>query len=317
VREILKRAKEMREKGGEEAVKEETRRAVYMGLCEPNTPGANLIYTLGGADKHYPFWGGYLPQRQAELVREILKRAKEISKTAGEAGRSKGRDLVVQRAIEMKIATEDDEHAGLVYILGAAEHYDKWWDYTDEKREHLVKAIKERAVLKIKENSAHGHDIQDQRCASWNQAVYDRLILEGHNQFDLIPWAAQTYKATTSVHSSKKAAVLLEYGLLLEKDYCDALANFKASKFYPVRPKLSGQKKDKATDAAALRTWEASVETAKLRYVCEFAFPNQGKENVNSVRRRLLSCLYYVEIYRVRSFTKREKKRKKPDEADD
>ena len=55
-------------------VKEETRRTVYMQLARPDTPGANLLYTFGGADKHYPFWDSYLSGRKAELVREILIR---------------------------------------------------------------------------------------------------------------------------------------------------------------------------------------------------------------------------------------------------
>ncbi len=38
---------------------------------------------------------------------------------------------------------------------------------------------------------------------------------------------------------------------------------------------------------------------------------NQGKENVNAVRHRLASCLYYVEIIRLRNFAYGSKKRKK------
>jgi hypothetical protein len=38
---------------------------------------------------------------------------------------------------------------------------------------------------------------------------------------------------------------------------------------------------------------------------------NQGKENGNAVRHRLASCLYYVEIIRLRNFAYGSKKRKK------
>jgi hypothetical protein len=177
-----------------------------------------------------------------------------------------------------------------------------------------VREILNTTTLKMKEGSELGHESQTKQCVSWNQAVYDRLILEGHNHFDLIPWASTTKKAMTSVHATKKAAALLGHGLLLEADYCAAMDNFKASKFYPVRPNLSKHMKDKATDAAALRKWEAEVETAKLRYVCEFPFPHQGKENVHSVRHRLGSCLYYTELSRVHNADTVAKKRKTTDD---
>ena len=105
----------------------------------------------------------------------------------------------------------------------------------------------------------------------------------------------------------KKVTVLLAHGLLPRDDYCDAISNFKASRFYPVKP-------TSRYDKAALRDWDAAVEAAKLRYVCDFPFPNQGKENVNSVRHRLASCLYYVEIIRVKTVTAGPRKRKKKED---
>jgi hypothetical protein len=56
------------------------------------------------------------------------------------------------------------------------------------------------------------------------------------------------------------------------------------------------------------------VDTAKLRYVCEFPFPHQGKENVHSVRHRLGSCLYYTELSRVHNTDTAAKKRKTTDD---
>ncbi len=180
-----------------------------------------------------------------------------------------------------------DAGANVVYMLGgAAEHYDLWGIYTQQKRAQLVEEMQARAAEKSREGSALGTAVIGQRCDSWNQAVYDRLILEGHKNFEVIPWAAATKKAMMSVGPTKKVAALLAHGLLPRVDWCDAITNFKDSRFYPVKPIRS-------KDKAANRDWEAAVETAKLRHVCDFPFPNQCKENVHSVRRRLASCLYY------------------------
>ena len=207
----------------------------------------------------------------------------------------------------------------MVYLFGgAAEHYEHWHDYTVEDRARLVKEIQARAILKRAGGITLGLAMQAQRCDSWNQAVYDRLILEGHDHFELIPWAAATKKAMMTVGSHKKKAALLGHGLLPVDDYCKAMVTFKASKFYPVKPKPKTRKEDKAIWTAALRQWETDVETAKLQYVCEFPFPNQGKGTVHSVRRRLASCLYYIEITRVKTLNTALKKRKKTeDEQDD
>jgi hypothetical protein len=65
-------------------VNEETRRAVHMKLCKSGTAGANLLYCLGRAAKHWTGWDDLLPGKQAELVQQILARA---FKARGEGGR--------------------------------------------------------------------------------------------------------------------------------------------------------------------------------------------------------------------------------------
>ena len=66
-------------RGGLAAVAENTKRAIYMGLCEVGTPGAGMLYTLGGAHKYYHGWDGFAPAEKVRLIKEILQAAEKYS----------------------------------------------------------------------------------------------------------------------------------------------------------------------------------------------------------------------------------------------
>ncbi len=83
-------------------------------------------------------------------------------------------------------------------------------------------------------------------------------------------------------------------------------------------PFLSGrptaQSRHHAANKDALQDWNAQVEDAKLTYVCDLPFPNQGKENVHAVRHSIASCLYYLELIRLKNIARDTRKRKQEED---
>ena len=82
------------------------------------------------------------------------------------------------------------------------------------------------------------------------------------------------------------------------------MRKFKGSRFYPIRPTAAEEKQNKD----AIKDWNTEAEEAKLAYVCDCPFPNQAKPHANAERHRLSSCLYYVELDRLKAIAKKRKK---------
>ena len=97
VKEILERVEKKHSEGGLVAVKEETTRVIFMGLCPSGTVGENLLYSLGGADRYYEGWDSYSPTDKAKLVKEILVRVEKKRTVWTVAGSTKGRTAMSQR----------------------------------------------------------------------------------------------------------------------------------------------------------------------------------------------------------------------------
>ena len=192
----------VRKKAGEAAVKEETRRAVYMKLAKPGEAGASLLYTLGGAAAHYPFWESYLPARKEELVREILERAADVRTKAGEAAEE------TRRAVYMKLAKPGEAGASLLYTLGgAAAHYPFWESYLPARKEELVREILKRAA-DVRKKAGEATDKEETR-----HAVYMKLAEPGEagaNFLYSLGGSAAHYPFWEGYLPERKAALVLE-----------------------------------------------------------------------------------------------------------
>jgi hypothetical protein len=136
-------ALEVRRKGGRASMAEETRRAVHMKLCKSGTAGANLLYSLGGAVKHFTGWDDLDEDEQAKLVKQILERALEARGKGQRASAAEG----TRRAVHMKLCKSGTTGANLLYSLGgAAKHFTGWDDLDEDEQAKLVKQILARAL---------------------------------------------------------------------------------------------------------------------------------------------------------------------------
>jgi hypothetical protein len=140
-------ALEVRRKGGLASVAEGTRRAVHMKLCKSGTAGANLLYSWGGAAKHFTGWDDLEEDEQAKLVKQILARAEVACCKGGLASVAED----TRRAVHMKLCKSGTAGANLLYRLyslgGAAKHFTGWDDLEEDEQAKLVKQILARAEV--------------------------------------------------------------------------------------------------------------------------------------------------------------------------
>jgi len=81
-----------------------------------------------------------------------------------------------------------------------------------------------------------------------------------------------------------------------------AMRNFKDSEFYPEREARGRDKKE------GTKKFHEEMDAAKLKYVCEFPFPNQDNNHAHALRHRLSSCLYYLEVNRLHNLDYKRKR---------
>jgi len=280
----------VREKTGKESVKKESKRAIWMGLARPDTAGANLLYSLGGADAHYSVWDNYSKTQQQRLVEEILVRAADRRSEGGK----QSVEEESRRSIWMGLARPCTTGANLLYSLGGADaHYPVWGSYSKTQQQRLVEEILVTTVDRRSAGGSLGHVAQSAHCDAWQQALYKRLMDEGHGQFDVGPWSERIQQLMRATGPSKKKDALLGHGLLPCADFKDAMRNFKESDFYPERETKGTDKK-----AGTLKFHEEE-EVVKLQYVCHFPFPNQDNKHPHALWHRISSCLYYLEVSRL------------------
>jgi hypothetical protein len=148
VDQIRDKTLEVRRKTAAKSKATRSRRAFEMGLCLEGASVASLLYSLGGAAKH---WEGFFDldvDVKAKLVEQILAKAASERARGGRAGGPASVEEEARREVHMRLCTEGMVGAHILYSLGGGgSHWTGWDDLVPGQRAKLVKQILADAAL--------------------------------------------------------------------------------------------------------------------------------------------------------------------------
>ena len=314
MREILTETAKSREDG----VKEVSHRAVSMGLCGSDTPGDNMLYSLGSGGRYWDVWlsPAVTDADRVKWVREILTETDEGRLSGGIT--SEGERL--RRAVSMGMCGPDPPGASLLYSFGRR-YWDGWYSpgASDGQRvkwvlEILTEEEQNGAAgnVALSSMTAEGHVAsiigRVTVAASLRDAMYSRLsIISGHTSTyaqDMETWLEDVLLPLEALGRGPvpRTEVLRKLGISTKT----ALNTFN-SMF-----KKSWGRQSPRTGKAK---YKRELLEAKLKHIERTPWPSTAKGEVSGVggeEERLLTVLYYdlVEI------SKRESKGEHDDESD-
>ncbi len=180
-----------------------------MKLCLSGTADDNLLYSLGGAEKHWIGWHDLNPDVKAKLVHQILAQVK----SSREQGGTTAVVEETRRTVDMKLCLSGSADDNLLYSLGDTEKH--WIGCHDLKKAKLVKQILTQAKSARDIGAAVSTASRTAGATSRFTVMYSRL---------------RTLKGETKSLSDDKA--LPKLGILGQRDFQDSNEGFKASSGY-------------------------------------------------------------------------------------